>query len=117
MLITGGAGFLGINLIRFLLARGHAITSLDLAEFEYPDVRGQIRVVRGDIRDPAAVRQAMEGAIRPVASLHAGDSWSMKLSGSFPTHVGHQQPALGFDNRRLSCVHTIHTWPRSVPTS
>jgi len=45
VLITGGAGFLGINLIRFLLARGHAITSLDLAEFEYPDVRGQIRVV------------------------------------------------------------------------
>jgi len=62
VLITGGAGFLGINLIRFLRERGHAITSLDLAEFEYPDVRGQIRVVRGDIRDPVAVRQAMEGA-------------------------------------------------------
>ena len=61
ILITGGAGFLGINLIRFLLPRGHAITSLDLAELDYPDVRGQIRVVRGDIRDREAVRRAMDG--------------------------------------------------------
>ena len=62
VLITGGAGFLGINLVRFLLARGHGVTSLDLAELEYADVRETIRVVRGDVRDPAAVRHAMEGA-------------------------------------------------------
>ena len=62
VLVTGGAGFLGINLVRFLLPRGHAITSLDVAEFEYPDVREQIRLVRGDIRDRQAVRRAMEGA-------------------------------------------------------
>ena len=29
-LITGGAGFLGINLARFLLAKGHTVTSLDI---------------------------------------------------------------------------------------
>jgi nucleoside-diphosphate-sugar epimerase len=62
VLVTGGAGFLGINLVRFLLPRGHAVTSLDVAEFEYPDVREQIRLVRGDIRDREAVRHAMEGA-------------------------------------------------------
>lgn len=62
VLVTGGAGFLGINLVRFLLPRGHAVTSLDVAEFEYPDVREQIRLVRGDIRDRQAVRRAMEGA-------------------------------------------------------
>jgi nucleoside-diphosphate-sugar epimerase len=60
-LITGGAGFLGINLTRFLLARGHAVTSLDLADHDYPDVAGQVRVVRGDIRDRAAVDIAMVG--------------------------------------------------------
>jgi nucleoside-diphosphate-sugar epimerase len=62
VLITGGAGFLGINLVRFLLARGHPVTSLDLVPFEYPDVRGQIREIQGDIRDPEAVRRAIEGA-------------------------------------------------------
>ncbi len=60
-LVTGGAGFLGINLVRFLRARNHPVTSLDLVEFDYADMRPQIRVVTGDIRDPAAVRRAMEG--------------------------------------------------------
>ncbi|HPV70753.1 MAG TPA: NAD-dependent epimerase/dehydratase family protein, partial [Candidatus Magasanikbacteria bacterium] len=36
-LITGGSGFLGINLIRYLLNRGHQITSLDLVPFDYPE--------------------------------------------------------------------------------
>ena len=35
--ITGGAGFLGINLVRYLLARGHEVTSLDMAPFDYAD--------------------------------------------------------------------------------
>ena len=59
-LITGGAGFLGINLTRFLLARGHQVTSLDMAEFPYDDVRDRVKVVQGDIRDKGAVDQAME---------------------------------------------------------
>ncbi len=58
-LITGGAGFLGINLVRYLLARDADVTSLDLADFDYPDVRDKIRVVRGDIRKPEEVRTAM----------------------------------------------------------
>lgn len=59
-LITGGAGFLGINLTRYLLARGQRVTSLDIAPFDYPE-RDQIRVITGDIRDPAAVQTALEG--------------------------------------------------------
>lgn len=60
-LITGGAGFLGINLIRFLLQRGHAVSSLDVADFRYPDVVDRVRVVQGDIRDPGVVDRALEG--------------------------------------------------------
>ena len=40
-LVTGGAGFLGINLIRFLLNKGCEVTSLDIAEFDYEDVKGK----------------------------------------------------------------------------
>jgi nucleoside-diphosphate-sugar epimerase len=59
-LITGGAGFLGINLVRFLLERGHTVRSLDVAPFDYPE-RDAVEVVRGDIRDPATVERAMAG--------------------------------------------------------
>ncbi len=60
-LITGGAGFLGINLTRFLIERGYAIRSLDRADFCYPDVAGRVEAIQGDIRDPGVVDRAMEG--------------------------------------------------------
>jgi nucleoside-diphosphate-sugar epimerase len=59
-LVTGGAGFLGINLVRYLLERGHEVVSLDLEPFDYPE-RDRITVVDGDIRDRAAVDRALEG--------------------------------------------------------
>ena len=58
-LVTGGAGFLGINLIRVLLARGFRVRSLDIAPFDYPE-RDRVDVVNGDIRDEAVVRRTME---------------------------------------------------------
>lgn len=60
-LITGGAGFLGINLTRFLLARGHQVTTYDFADFDYPDARDRVKSIKGDIRDPATLDVAMEG--------------------------------------------------------
>ncbi len=59
VLITGGAGFLGINLARYLLARGYVVRSLDIAPFDYPE-RNQIEEHTGDIRDRAAVDRAMK---------------------------------------------------------
>ncbi|MGC8781550.1 MAG: NAD-dependent epimerase/dehydratase family protein [Anaerolineae bacterium] len=60
-LITGGAGFLGINLCRFLAARGQKIVSLDIAPFTYADMAGQVRTITGDIRNRQAVRAALAG--------------------------------------------------------
>ncbi len=59
-LVTGGAGFLGINLIRHLLERGHEIVSLDREPFDYPE-RSRIREERGDIRRIDDVRRAAAG--------------------------------------------------------
>src|SRR3954453_23911663 len=61
VLITGGAGFLGINLTRYLLDRGVAVSTIDIADFDYPDVVANVRVISGDIRDRAAMRRALEG--------------------------------------------------------
>ncbi len=59
--VTGGAGFLGINLIRYLLERGHRVVSLDIAPFDYPDVRDRVQIVTGDVRDPVLMEQTMRG--------------------------------------------------------
>jgi nucleoside-diphosphate-sugar epimerase len=61
ILVTGGSGFFGINMIRHLLAGGERdIVSLDIADFDYPE-KDAIRVVRGDIRDTGTVEKAMKG--------------------------------------------------------
>src|SRR4051812_3137974 len=60
-LITGGAGFLGINLARFLLDKGCKVVSLDIADFDYPE-RDRVKIVKGDIRDRSSVDRATEGA-------------------------------------------------------
>jgi nucleoside-diphosphate-sugar epimerase len=59
-LVTGGAGFLGINLVRYLLSRGHKVRSLDVAPFLFPE-RDRVDTIQGDIRDRATVDQAMAG--------------------------------------------------------
>ena len=59
-LITGGAGFLGINMTRYLLDRGHEVVSLDIADFDYPE-KNRITEIKGDIRDRSMVDEAMKG--------------------------------------------------------
>lgn len=59
--ITGGSGFLGINLIRYLYSKSHDIVSLDLVKFDYPDMKDKIKHVEGDIRDRNKVRELMKG--------------------------------------------------------
>jgi nucleoside-diphosphate-sugar epimerase len=60
--ITGGAGFLGINLTRYLLEKGHSIVSYDMAaEYEYPEkTDSRVTVVHGDIRDFPRLTEAMK---------------------------------------------------------
>ncbi len=67
VLVTGGAGYIGSTLVPLLLAAGHSVTVLDslpagiaplLACFR----DGRFSLVRGDIRDERAVREAAAGA-------------------------------------------------------
>lgn len=69
ILITGGAGFIGSYVSDALLARGFEVRALDNLS---PQVHGAgavrpayldpaVELQRGDVRDPAAVRRALEG--------------------------------------------------------
>jgi nucleoside-diphosphate-sugar epimerase len=88
VLVTGGAGFLGINLIRYLLERGVEVASLDLQPFDYPDCRERVAEHRGDIRDREAVARAMAGAdvvVHAAAALplyQPKDIWTTDVDGT-----------------------------------
>ncbi len=85
-LVTGGAGFLGINLVRYLLAQGHVVVSLDIADFTYPE-HDQVTVLQGDIRNPADLTRALQGVdvvIHTAAALplySAADIYSTDIDG------------------------------------
>lgn len=73
VLVTGGSGFLGINLIRALLERGvDEIRSLDLVSFDYPEKDDpRLKTVVGDIRDRQQVRQILDGVTEVVHAAAA----------------------------------------------
>ncbi|HEY7751573.1 MAG TPA: NAD(P)-dependent oxidoreductase, partial [Ignavibacteriaceae bacterium] len=60
-LITGGAGFLGINLVRYLHQKNHSVRSLDIADFDYKDMLEKVEIIKGDIRNKDAVEKSMQG--------------------------------------------------------
>ncbi len=86
-LITGGAGFLGINMVRYLLERGHEVTTLDLVDFDYPE-RDRVTHIKTDIRDLPALQRAMQGVnivIHTAAALplyKPEDIYSTDLDGT-----------------------------------
>ncbi|HEX3921297.1 MAG TPA: SDR family NAD(P)-dependent oxidoreductase [Streptosporangiaceae bacterium] len=69
--VTGAEGFIGSHLVELLVRRGHRVRAMVLynmfsskgwLDTLSPEVTDQVDVVFGDVRDPATVRELVEGA-------------------------------------------------------
>jgi UDP-glucose 4-epimerase len=64
-LVTGGAGFIGSNLARALVARGETVRILDNfatgRDVNLAGLQEKLTLIRGDLRDPSAVAHAIAG--------------------------------------------------------
>ena len=101
-LITGGAGFIGSNLARFVLLQGHEVVVLDNfatgKRENLTDVLHQITLIEGDIRSKNDVANAMQGC---VAVFHQG------ALGSVPRSI--DDPVTSHDVNVNGTIHVLET--------
>ncbi len=57
--VTGPAGYVGVNLVRLLLQRGHHVVAIDVKEFDRI-AHQNLTAMRGDILDTTALRAALD---------------------------------------------------------
>jgi len=100
ILITGGCGFVGTNLIPSLLDAGHSVVVFDnLAHGAYiPEVHDRVRFLKCDIRDREAMHLHI-GNIKPDITFH--------FAGLVSIYDCHRNPSHAVDNNIVGSVNVF----------
>jgi len=72
--VTGATGFLGAEITRALLSRGHdcaALTRADIRATRLAPLASRVSAIRGDLLAPRSYREALQN-FRPDALIHCG---------------------------------------------
>ncbi|MEQ8805909.1 MAG: SDR family oxidoreductase [Rhodospirillales bacterium] len=90
VLITGGAGYVGSLLAPQFLARGYKVTVFDIMYYGddfLPKDNPNLRIVKGDIRDTAALRAALDGVDAVISLACISNDASFELDENLSTSV------------------------------
>jgi NAD dependent epimerase/dehydratase len=118
--VTGAEGFIGSHLVEGLVRRGHRVKAMVLynmwsstgwLETLAPEITDQVDVVFGDVRDPATVRELVEGA---------SVVYHLAAIGSVP--YSYSAPRSFIDTNTIGTMHVLEAaracrTPRVVHTS
>ncbi len=134
VLVTGAGGFIGSHLVERLAAEGAQVRAfvrynsradVGLLKLASPEIRSQLEIIGGDLRDEHAMRKAVEGC---QVVLHLGALISIPYSYYHPVEVA-QTNVIGTLNVLNACreagverlVHTstseVYGTARQVPIS
>jgi UDP-glucose 4-epimerase len=126
-LITGGAGFIGSNLARLSLDKGHDVTILDDLSTGFEDnLAGlDVRFVRGSILDAGAIAEAFDG-VDSVCHLAALGSVPRSIKDPVATHAANATGTLsvlegaraaGVDHATVASSSSVYGLNPALPKS
>ncbi|MBI2029024.1 NAD(P)-dependent oxidoreductase [Candidatus Gottesmanbacteria bacterium] len=78
ILITGGCGFLGVTLARYLLSKNEQVILFDKVPLDIPELSKKVKVIIGDVRNKKAVEKALSGVDYVI---HAAAALPIQQSG------------------------------------
>lgn len=76
VLITGGAGFLGLHLARHFSKKKHQVSLLDIANFPDEEYKGNFKLINADVRNDKAVEKAVAGQDVVIHAAAALPLWT-----------------------------------------
>ena len=85
-LVTGGCGFIGSRLVRYLLDRGETVHVLDMPGAK-PLQHPRVIFFEGNILDPESVKRSMKGCSRVYHLAGYAKNWARDAKTFFEINV------------------------------